>query len=665
MRTVQRFCLLVFFVPTLAFAECEVMGGDFEAFDAAMAQKCAKIFFSANTEGERQFVVPAPMSNADYRYVIDWNLELEADDGLSRVEFEPSMPAQQSFGFADVQDDVTLTLRNIRFSNFGSAENGGTLQLNGGKLWMKDGRIRDSWSGGYGGAIAARGDSDVFLSGVQLKFNHAEFGGGHVAFHGNSTGTLFANKFYEGTVGNGAFGYALDVNTTGINEYGVAVKSLTNSYYSSQDINMGDFRASFLSLGDSVSFETSAYHAVAPVSTGGTIFFRPSLSFSPERSRDGGDKSRLQVACDDFGTNAFTSLGYNISPDDSCNLDQPSDQPNTEAMMDLSEFGWVIPQPGSPAIDGGFEDVIVQPGEPLALPPCPTIDGRGTARPQDGDGDGNFECDLGAIEAVGVGTVLPAHSGAYYNVNRNGEGSYVEILSDTLAVVYTFTYQPDGSGPAWFLGLATLEDNAIVALELQRPIGTEWGGAFDAAEISRDPAGAMNMVFPTCRVSGNSGNAAFTGHPDLGYEGLVSRMSRASQVIGCGIAPSARAGLSGSFYDPARDGEGLIVEWLPDGRVLVIMFTYGPDGSQQWLTGQGVAVGDSVEIDVQYPAASTSWGRNFNPNEINLLPWGTFTLTWTDCNTLVFDYDSTVSGYGSGTLNYRRLTRLAGTSCPT
>jgi len=47
-----------------------------------------------------------------------------------------------------------------------------------------------------------------------------------------------------------------------------------------------------------------------------------------------------------------------------------------------------------------------------------------------------------------------------------------------------------------------------------------------------------------------------------------------------------------------------------------------------------------------------------------LSDWGTFTLTFTDCNTLLFSYASTVAAYDSGSLNYTRLTQLAGTSCP-
>jgi hypothetical protein len=42
--------------------------------------------------------------------------------------------------------------------------------------------------------------------------------------------------------------------------------------------------------------------------------------------------------------------------------------------------------PGSPAIDAGTPSR------------CPTADQRGYARPEDGDGDGNPICDIGAFE---------------------------------------------------------------------------------------------------------------------------------------------------------------------------------------------------------------------------------------------------------------------------
>ncbi|MGB5488095.1 MAG: choice-of-anchor Q domain-containing protein, partial [Lysobacterales bacterium] len=374
--------------------------------------------------------------------------------------------------------------------------------------------------------------------------------------------------------------------------------------------------------------------------------------------------SKPEAACNDFGSGAFVSKGYNISTDASCSLNQVSDQPNTDPLLSLNQNGLPILNPGSPAIDAGSDSVLVFDGEDMAVLPCGYMDINGMARPQDGDGNGGFECDTGASEFLGTGSMQAGHSGAFYNALRNGEGNYVEMLSDNVAVVYTFTFRPDGSGPSWFIGVGDIRANSIVIEDLLRPTGTSFGSGFDPDAIDYSDAGGMSMIFPTCDAGGGGGGVAYSGNPELGYEGLLSRAQRITSITGCNNTPTANAGLSGSFYDPARNGEGLIVEWLTNGDVVAIFFNYDQNGDQFWTFGIGTASGKSVTINALYPAASTVWGRNFNPGDVDLQPWGTFNLTWTACDSLDFDYNSTVPGYGSGSYDYTRVSTLQSTTCP-
>ncbi len=378
-----------------------------------------------------------------------------------------------------------------------------------------------------------------------------------------------------------------------------------------------------------------------------------------------GDKTVTQDACNIGEGGTVNSLGYNLSTDDTCSLDHPTDLPNTDPMLGPpDERGIRIPLPGSPLIDHGPDEMVHIDGDIWPSLPCGWKDIYGLGRPQDGDGDGLFECDIGAVEVPGAGAIEAGHSGAFFNDLRNGEGQYVEILGGERAVIYTFTYRPDGTGPAWFIAIADIVGNSLVADEVLRPVGTSFGDGFDADDIWFAPAGGMSMVFGDCEATAMPGSVAYSGSPGLGYMPLLTRAKRLSHVAGCGQAVSPNAGLSGSFFDSGRNGEGVIVEWLPDGRVLVIFFTYDLQGNQMWIFGTGTPDGRKVTIEALYPTGFTTWGMGFDEGEVVLSSWGTFMLEWTDCDHLVFTYDATAGGYGSAVRNYRRLSRLAGTDCP-
>jgi hypothetical protein len=375
--------------------------------------------------------------------------------------------------------------------------------------------------------------------------------------------------------------------------------------------------------------------------------------------------SKPEALCEDFGSGAIQSLGYNLSEEDSCSLDQPSDLENTDPMTAANAGGVLVPQAGSPLIDSGEAGTQAIPGETMASLSCGYKDLMGLGAPQDANNDGVFECDRGAVEVAGPGSMVPGHSSAFFNSLRNGEGQYVEMLNASTAVVYTFTYRADGSGPAWFTGIGYVLGNSIVIDFLLRPSGTSFGDGFDSSQIVNAFAGGQSMVFNDCDAAAPGGNVAFSGNMDIGYEALVTRAERLSDILGCGdLTPHPNAGLSGSYFLPSRNGEGIVVQWLPSGQVLVIFFTYDLNGDQQWVTGIGTSDGFSVTIDALYPSSSTSWGSDFDPSEVTLSPWGTFELTWTECGGVQFSYNSTVPGYGSATRDYVRLSNLWEASCP-
>jgi hypothetical protein len=125
--------------------------------------------------------------------------------------------------------------------------------------------------------------------------------------------------------------------------------------------------------------------------------------------------------------------------------------------------------------------------------------------------------------------------------------------------------------------------------------------------------------------------------------------------------------LSGSWYDPSQSGQGFDLDFTDQQNQLVAYwFSFTPDGkSPMWLYAQGTY--DSSSNAVTIPVAIVSGTRfspNFNPADVQRTLWGTLTFTFSDCNHGNVSWNSTVSGYGSGSFPIVRLTRIRGTACP-
>jgi Kelch motif protein/galactose oxidase-like protein len=131
------------------------------------------------------------------------------------------------------------------------------------------------------------------------------------------------------------------------------------------------------------------------------------------------------------------------------------------------------------------------------------------------------------------------------------------------------------------------------------------------------------------------------------------------------LSPSAiLPAFTGSWYDPAQSGHGLMVEVLPDGHFLAAWFTFNPAGNQQsWFLGVGTYGGDTATITSVLQPTGGRWIPNFDASKVANNPWGTLKFTFTDCNHGKVDFASS-SGYGTGSMSLTRLTQPAGFACP-
>ncbi len=266
--------------------------------------------------------------------------------------------------------------------------------------------------------------------------------------------------------------------------------------------------------------------------------------------------------------------------------------------------------------------------------------------------DGGFNVDAGI-------------SGLWFDTARDGEGFSVEILSASEALLIWYTYDLDGS-QMWLLGIAEIDGASLIVDSLLRPVGARFGENFDPGDVDRQVWGSMRMDFESC----DAGQFSYQG--PAGFGSGSHSLSRLGQMAGVACGGSAQGTsatrLSGHFYDASRNGEGFSLQMLESGGTPVPVtywFTYTPGGEQAWMIGIGELQGQRIVVDEVLQPIGAQFGAAFNPADVERLPWGEWSMDFSNCNTAALTYTSLLPGYTSVAQSLQRLSLPAGIDCPT
>lgn len=123
--------------------------------------------------------------------------------------------------------------------------------------------------------------------------------------------------------------------------------------------------------------------------------------------------------------------------------------------------------------------------------------------------------------------------------------------------------------------------------------------------------------------------------------------------------------ITGSWYLPARDGEGYNIEIIGsslDPQLLAYFYTYDEDGNQMWLVGSGPANGDTAVVPVQVTSGPV-YGAGYDPDDVLREDWGTLTFKFATKDSGSVERASTM-GFGTDTVDIIRLTYVTGLTCP-
>lgn len=251
------------------------------------------------------------------------------------------------------------------------------------------------------------------------------------------------------------------------------------------------------------------------------------------------------------------------------------------------------------------------------------------------------------------------HTAAWFNPARDGEGWILEMLNDGRGLLYWFTYDERGA-PRWLVGAGRVDGNRVEIPQLLAPSGGRFGPGFNPDDVVRPVVGSASLVFDDC----NRGALTYSafGQAQVIEAVKLSRTMRVDCNPPADDGDNDRALQSGSWFDPAFDGQGFSFQWLTSGDALVTWFTYDDAGNPFWMTGVGRTDGDEVVFPSLTATRGARFGLDFDAAEVERFDWGSLRLRFS-CEEGSAEYASSLPGFGQGMFNLRRLGRLRGLEC--
>ena len=112
----------------------------------------------------------------------------------------------------------------------------------------------------------------------------------------------------------------------------------------------------------------------------------------------------------------------------------------------------------------------------------------------------------------------PGFTGAWYYPEQSGHGLIIEVLPDNRFYASWFSFNPAGTGQAWFTGVGVYTGNTATITSVVMPTGGRWIPNFDPTQIVPNPWGTLAFTFTDCnhgRVDFNSVAGYGTGSMNL------------------------------------------------------------------------------------------------------------------------------------------------------
>ena len=209
--------------------------------------------------------------------------------------------------------------------------------------------------------------------------------------------------------------------------------------------------------------------------------------------------------------------------------------------------------------------------------------------------------------------------------------------------------------PDWFVGVDSLPlreggqwiEELTVDLQAYDS-GTDSGREYDSGNVDTQPAEPIFHIF----------DSPFQDQVPIGRF-VFELLSESGDL-------ELDGSLSGQYHDPQRSGEGINVLISQVGERIVVFITWFTyfEGEPVWMVGAAdINRGDtSVEMDL-FHTQGTGFGPMFNPDDVELIPWGDIRLSVPACGLLDASYASTDPDFGSADIQLELLVGIEGSPC--
>jgi mono/diheme cytochrome c family protein len=283
-----------------------------------------------------------------------------------------------------------------------------------------------------------------------------------------------------------------------------------------------------------------------------------------------------------------------------------------------------------------------------------------------------------------------AHANGYTLGNQHPDFSTGGMTQDQADCLAEFLNFEDGASSAYFANINPSQDPVLYTIieSADAAAGEAFYGANCAGCHSADPAdesgfdpgGGMLAYLGSDGKFSEFSHKVRWGIPDKSMTRAAMGSPTSADVANVmlwlqqegGTGFAANSGLTGTWWNSARSGEGFVLDFGTSNGVLTLFgsfYTFDDMGNQVWLTAQSTTInGAVVTVDV-FITNGPMWGDAFDPADANTVLWGTGTFTFPSCTAgsvaLVPSAEMMAMGFTDYMQNLTRDAIESGIGCPT